>query len=90
MFLVNYFITQRMPLKVGHSFYTEKHNFLPHLRQSLLISIYRKAEDKHSVVSSTQCTKALYLVHGGRHPTHSSLVSQLIYTFGGWASGKRT
>ena len=30
MFLVNYFITQRMPPKISHSFYSEKHNFPRH------------------------------------------------------------
>ena len=90
MFLVNYFIAQRMSPKIGQSFYSEMHNFPRYLRQALLILISREAEDKDSVVSSTQCTRALYLVHTGRHSTHSSLVSQLIYTYGGWASGERT
>ena len=90
MFLVNCFITQRMSPKIGQSFYSEMHNFPRHLKQALFISIYREAEDKDSVVSSTQCTRALYLVHTGRHSTNSSSVSQLIYTYGGWVSGERT
>ena len=90
MFFVYYFITQRMSPKISQSCYSEMHNSPRYLRQALLISIYREAEDKDSVVSSTQCTRALYLVHTGRHSTHSSLVSQLIYNYRGWASGERT
>ena len=66
MFLVNYFITQRTPLKVSHSFYTEKHNFLPHLKNHCLFQSIEKPKISIplSVVRSVPKHYTWFMVEG--------------------------